>query len=36
MERMGDYDETQTIIGLYGTMPPPSEYLASGISLAFP
>ena len=22
---MGDYDETQTIIGLYGTMPPPSE-----------
>ena len=35
MERMGDYDETQTIIGLYGTMPPPSEFLVSGISRIF-
>jgi hypothetical protein len=30
MERVGNYDETQTILGLYGTMPPPSGPSATG------
>ena len=35
MERVGDYDETQTIIGLYGTMPPPPESTTAA-ALSFP